>query len=124
MEKVFKFIGIIFVVAVTVFSVTGCSTDPSINRGGWSEYTSPPLNRNYIVVGTVVVRDGRRATLLADLMEQAIKLGAHDITSVRVGETSGLFRIRIHTATALAIRYINEHTIRKDPIIGTVPAQD
>ena len=108
MKKVFKFWGIIAVTAATMLSITGCAADPNINRGGWSEYTSPPPNRNYVVVGTVVIRDGRRSTLLADLMEKAMKMGAHDITYIRVGEASGLFRTRIHTATALAIRYVDE----------------
>ena len=116
MIKMFKFLGIIVVIAVAVLPMTGCGTDPRINRGGWSEYTSPPPSSNFVVVGTVVIMNGKRATLLADLMEQAIELGAHDITYIRVGEASGLFRTRIRTTTALAIRYVEEHATDRDPV--------
>jgi len=106
MKNKLKLCVTIVAVMLIGFSMTGCATDPSVTRGGWSEYTFRPSSE-YVVVGTVVVTNGRRATLLADLMSQALKLGAHDIINVRIG-TTDLFGIRIRGATAVAIRYTNE----------------
>lgn len=92
------------IVMVGGFSMTGCASDPDVNRGGWTEYSFLP-GREFVVVGTVVVRDVRRVRLLDELMTQALEMGAHDIINVRVGMKRGPFGSRIRLATAVAIRY-------------------
>jgi len=105
MKNRLKLIAIIAAVAAVGFSATGCATDPSITRGGWSEYNFYSSDK-HVVVGTVVVTNGRRATLLGDMMQQAFAMGAHDIINVRIGATDIFGRVRV--ATAVAIRYTNE----------------
>jgi len=90
-------------VLVAGLSLTGCATDMDINRGGWSEYTFIPAG-DYVVVGTVVVRNVRRVVLLYALTRYALELGGHDIVSVRIGSSS-FFGTRIRVATAVAVRY-------------------
>ncbi|MCL2192118.1 MAG: hypothetical protein FWB78_01825 [Treponema sp.] len=102
MRRAFGLFGVAMIVAIGL-SMTGCASDPDVNRGGWSEYTFLPAGE-YVVVGTVIIRNTRRATLLYDLMREALVLGAHDIINVRVG-TSYLFGTRIRVVTAVAIRY-------------------
>ena len=92
-------------VVVIGFSMTGCATDIDVNRGGWSEYSFIPVG-DYVVAGTVIIKNGRRSTLLADLMREALELGAHDIVNIRIG-VSYLFGARIRVATAVAIKYTN-----------------
>jgi len=115
----FGLFGVIVVVAVIGLSMTGCATDPSVTRGGWSEYNIDS-DGEYLIVGTVIVTNARRATLLADLMNKAIEMGAHDIINVRVGVTD-LFGFRVRSATAVAIRYVNE-LVRPDPPRPAPPA--
>jgi len=118
MRNGLRFFGIIVVVTLIGLSVTGCASDPSINRGGWSEYVF--TDGEYLVVGTVVVRDVSRSALLANLMEEAIRMGAHDIINVRVG-TTDRFGLRVRAATAVAIRYTNELVLPDPPRVVAPP---
>jgi len=104
MRRTFGLFGVAMILVIGL-SMTGCATETDVNRGGWSEYTFLPVG-DYVVAGTVVIRNVRRATLLDDLMREALELGAHDIINIRIGMTY-LLGTRIRTATAIAIRYTN-----------------
>ena len=104
MKRMFGLLGIVMTVLI-VFSMTGCATGADVNRGGWSEYSFVPTG-DYVVAGIVIIKNGSRATLLADLMRGALELGAHDIINIRIGAPY-MFGSRIRVATAVAIRYTN-----------------
>jgi len=87
-----------------------CSTSSGFGpqRVDWAEYTIIP-GKDYTVVGAVVVRITDSKTLNADLMQEAIKLGGHDIINVRVDvEQSGMGEKKVLAATAVAIKYTAE----------------
>jgi len=84
----------------------------------WSNYTSIP-DKDFVVVGAIVVRDVKPQTVYADLIERAIEIGGHDIINVRVGRRvvliPGYAPEYIVTATAVVIRFTDE-TIEVDPM--------
>ena len=109
MKKGLRVIGII-VVAVVGFSLTGCVTAagvPPTKFPAISDYTFIP-SKNYVVVGAVVVRNTSHETLIADLMDQAIAMGGHDVINIRVGWRDVMGHREISTATAVVIRFTDE----------------
>jgi hypothetical protein len=91
-------------------SLSSCeSTTGSVAKTGWAEYTVVP-SKNYTVVGAIVIRGIGFKTLNADLMDQAIKMGAHDIINVRIDYEPSTNGPRILAATAIAIKY-NDQTL-------------
>jgi len=130
MKNAFKLFGIAAAVAVIGLSMLGCGILPTAmpmaappaappgpdlelrfgsGRVGWSAH--PPIHASeYEVVGAVALRDVNQATLVADLMSQAIAMGGHDIINVRVDTvTEGRGRrrtTRVTSASATVIRYI------------------
>lgn len=109
MKKGLKVIGII-VVAVIGFSLTGCMTAagvPSTRLPAISEYTFIP-SKDYVVVGAVVLRNTSHETLIADLMDQAIAMGGHDVINIRVGWRDVMGHREISNATAVVIRFTEE----------------
>ena len=100
-------LAVIAIAMIGGFSMTGCASNEGVNRGGWSKYSSVP-SRNFVVVGTVEVRNVRRTALLEELMTRAFEMGAHDIINVRIGMARGPFGGRIRLATAVAIQYVHE----------------
>jgi hypothetical protein len=84
----------------------GCSTTTgNVEKVGWSNYTAIP-NKDYTVVGVVIVRSENAVTLNADLMAEAVKLGADDIINVRVdAEVDDQGKQKIVAASAVAIKY-------------------
>jgi len=56
----------------------------------------------------VVLRNVNPATLLGDLMDQAVAMGGHDIKNVRLAVTGSGENQQITVATAVVIRYTDE----------------
>jgi hypothetical protein len=86
-------------------TLTGCAST-AVKTVSWSNYTSIP-NKDYAVVGVVVVRTDNIKTLNADLMEAAKEIGAHDVINVRIdveSESSG-GAPKIFAASGVAIKY-------------------
>jgi uncharacterized protein YbjQ (UPF0145 family) len=114
MKNVKIAVGILLVLGLILSS---CATPQGnvTKQPGWSEYTFIP-SKNYTVVGAVVVRsaEGFR-TLNADLMEAAIKLGAHDIINVRIDYESTSSGQRFLAGSAVAIKY-NDQTLMQKTI--------
>ena len=109
MKKGLKFIWIA-AVAVVGFSLTGCVTAagvPPTTFPAISEYTFI-ASKDYVVVGAVVVRNTSHETLIADLMDQAIAMGGHDVINIRVGWRDVMGGREISTATAVVIRFTEE----------------
>lgn len=142
------------VMALVVFIVLGlgCATAPTLptppeidlvaapatfvnlTRVPWSNHTLIP-DKNYVVVGAVVVRNVNPQTVYADLIERAIEMGGHDIINVRMGRevayipappiviedrtvrVAGTIEVISVTATAVVIRFTDE-TIEVDPMIA------
>jgi len=118
MKKGLKAIGII-AVAVIGFSLTGCVSTPGMPPTRFpvvSDYTFIP-SKDYVVVGTVVLRGARQETLIADLMDLAIAMGGHDVINIRVDwrEATGGGR-EINTATAVVIRFTDETVVEETTI--------
>jgi len=103
---------IIALVGILVFSMLamGKATSPApvervdVTRVHWAEHTIIP-NKDYEVVGTIVIRNVNERTLLADLMDQAVVLGGHDIKNVRLTVLTIDGERSVTAATAVAIRY-------------------
>jgi len=123
MKNAFKLFGITTAVAVIGLSLVGCGGMPmpmpgvgvdhylrfDSGRVGWSAH--PPVHASqYEVIGAVVIRNVNQATLVADLMSQAVAMGGHDIINVRIDTiTEGegrRRRTRVNTASAVVIRYV------------------
>ena len=114
MKNSIRFFGIIALVVVIGFSTVGCATlagqpaqpsSPQIIGVNWSQYTNIP-SKNYIVVGTIILRNVTHASVLADLMEAAVEKGGHNIKNVRL--TVSADGRTISSATAMAIKYTDE----------------
>ena len=74
----------------------------------WSEYTVI-ASKDYTVVGAVVVKVTDSKTINADLMQEAVKLGGHDIINVRIDvEENSSGGKKVLAATAVAIKYTAE----------------
>ena len=73
----------------------------------WAAYTLLP-SKNYVVVGTAILRNVNPATLLADIMDQAVAMGGHDIKNVRLLVSRAGEDKQINVATAVVIRYTDE----------------
>ena len=105
-----------------------------IVRAPWSGQNIFFPSKNYVVVGTVGLGETNSATVLADLMEQSIAMGGHDVMNVRLGiiteegEMTGTrtrtdsignlisetytyieYDREVNVATAVAIRYTDEN---------------
>jgi hypothetical protein len=100
--------------------LSGCASQAA-TRVGWSEYTTVP-EKDYTVVGVVVVNPANGRTTAAELMAEAQKLGAHDIINVRLDEEFDSLGVkRILAASAVAIKYTD--TLKDEtsaPIFKTV----
>ena len=104
--------GVLLILAVaTAFVFAGCTTVPVTGitqRVEWTQHTLIP-NKNYDVVGTVVLRAANSLTINADLMERAVAMGGHDIINVRIDiERSRNGRERFLAGSAVVIRYKDE----------------
>ena len=115
MKRKMRVLGIIAAAVVIGFSMTGCVTadSPSLSGRlpGVSDYTVLP-SKDYVVVGTVVLRNVNSQTLTADLIDAAIAMGGHDIMNLRVDWSTNLRGERqITTASAVVIRYTDETLI-------------
>ena len=111
------FIGMIaLVIGITLM---GCvSTNPTnTEKVAWSDYTKVP-NKDYVVMGAIVIRGIDIKTVNADLMEKAIALGAHNIINVRVDIEQISTGKRVIAASAVAIKYTDE-TIKTKHISTT-----
>jgi hypothetical protein len=87
-----------------VFSMGSCATSGTA-PAPWSEYTAIP-DKDYTVVGIVVIRFADPRTVSTDLMEEAKKIGAHDIINVRIDTNKPSFgKETIVAASAVAIKY-------------------
>jgi len=94
------------ILSVIGIILMGCATQTNptgTEKVLWSDYTLVP-NKDYVVVGAVVVRGSSIRTLNADLMEKAIEIGAHNIINVRV-DIEQDYSKRIIAASAVAIKY-------------------
>jgi hypothetical protein len=77
----------------------------SVQKVDWSHYTAIP-NKEYTVVGTIVLRPSDTKTLNADLMAEAVKLGANDVINVRLDvEIDEAGKNVVVGVTAVAIKY-------------------
>jgi hypothetical protein len=128
-SKLFRILGILLVFGM---AAAGCSsTTGSVRKVGWSNYTGIP-SKDYTVVGVVVLRLDDTKTLNADLMAEAVKLGADDIINIRVDEEiDDKGKRKIVAATAVAIKYAETLTsstllttdktsvTEKSPIMGS-----
>jgi len=113
MKKGLKAIGIVVVAAVG-FSMAGCATSTEGTHTRFpavSDYTFIP-SKDYVVIGTIVLRGANQDTLIADLMDMAIAMGGHDVINLRVDwrELMG-GRREISTATAVVIRFTDETVV-------------
>ena len=110
MKKIFRMTFIVMILVMGLL-VLGCRTvEPTATtlRTNWAEYTDLP-NKDYTVVGAVIVRSSSILTLNADLMERAVALGAHDIMNVRIDIQRGSDGItRVVAGSAVAIRYTDQ----------------
>jgi hypothetical protein len=89
---------------IATLVLSGCASQNAA-RTGWSEYTTVP-DKDYTVVGPVVVNPSNERTVSTELMAEAQKLGAHDIINVRLDEEFDSLGVkRILTASAVAIKY-------------------
>jgi len=122
MKNRFKLFGIIAVLAVTGFSATGCATPTGTQTRfpAVSDYTFIP-SKDYVVVGTVVLRGASQETLIADLMDMAIAMGGHDVINIRLDWREVVGRREINTATAVVIRFTDE-TLADETTITVVSA--
>jgi len=110
MKNNLKIFGIIVLTAVIGLFITGClsTTDPLPTRyPALAEQTIIP-NKDYVVVGTIVLRNVRHQTLIADLMDMAIAMGGHDIINVRFDWRQIADSHHVNTATAVVIQYTEE----------------
>jgi len=109
MKKGLKVIGII-VVAVIGFSLTGCMSAAGVPPTKFPTISDYMFitSKNHEVVGAVVVRSTSHETLIADLMDQAIAIGGHDVINIRVGWRDVHGHREISTATAVVIRFTDE----------------
>jgi len=110
-----KSFGIIAVLAVIGFSMTGCMSvpDPSPSRfPAVSDYTFTP-SKGFVVVGAVVLREVNERTLTADLMERAIAMGGHDFINLRLDWQMVAGEAHINTASAIVIRYTDETLVEE-----------
>jgi hypothetical protein len=107
-----------------VFGLTAAacsSTTGFVETAGWSNYTTIP-NKDYTVVGSVVIRTDDTKTINADLMTEAVKLGADDIINVRLDtEVDDKGKQKIVAATAVAIKYAE--TLTSSITTTTTPDQ-
>jgi len=94
--------------------LTGCSTMPdrSARKVAWADYTPAPKEYDYTVVGVIMIKYADiltdTITVNADLIEQAIAMGAHDVINVRVDlDYKKKNDPKILAVTALAIKYNN-----------------
>jgi len=124
MKKGLKAIGII-AVAVVGFSLTGCVTMPGLPPTRFpvvSDFTFIP-SKDYVVVGTVVMRNVTQETLMADLMDLAIAMGGHDVINIRVDWRTGMGgRLEANAVTAVVIRFTDETVV--DETTTTVVTAD
>jgi hypothetical protein len=126
-KSVLVFLGVLLALALM-----GCSTtvDLTTNKMGWSDYAVVAV-KDFEALGVVTLtatevltagpfeiietHTGSRVTY-ADLMAEAVKLGADDIINVRIDITgdytasafdrlTGWSRTYVYTGTALAIKY-------------------
>jgi len=120
MKNGLQLFGVIAAVATIGLSMAGCRTEPEImtepGAAAWSYNPTAPLG-NYVVLGAIVVEDAQPEEILAALMHQAIEMGGHDITSVRlsvVNRRSGPVAQRGQwiTATAVVIKYVDEVSLQ------------
>jgi uncharacterized protein YbjQ (UPF0145 family) len=123
--------GILGILLVFGLAVAGCSsTTGSVRKVGWSNYTGIP-SKDYTVAGVIILRVSDTKTLNADLMAEAVKLGADDIINIRVDvEIDDKGKQQIVAATAVAIKYAESLTsstsittdktnvIEKSPVMG------
>jgi hypothetical protein len=91
-----------YVMAEAASALSGALAAAGIGRAGWSAHTVIP-SKEYVVLGAIALSGVPSATLLADLMEQAIAMGGHDIINVRLAAASD--GIVINAATAVVIQY-------------------
>jgi hypothetical protein len=118
------------------FSLVGYGRVPTslpdmVIRAPWSGQNRLFPSKDFVVVGAIVLRDTNSATVLADMMDQAVAMGGHDLMSVRLGiiteEMQGgeipqdeeedefasrsrtVFRREVNVATAIVIRYTDEN---------------
>jgi len=115
MKNKLKFLGIIAVVAMMGLSMTSCMTTDNSRERSWADQTMIP-NKDFVVLGAVVLRDTNERTVIADLMDAAIEMGGHDIINVRLTHTTTTFlglRMShdLESATAVVIAY-TEETLR------------
>lgn len=132
MKKTFVFAA--FALVAGLFAVSCSSTNLQTNQVGWSGYTNIVV-KDYDAVGIVKASSTEKITktffnkkvegsrvLYAQLMDEAVKLGANDIINVRIDRkkeesSSSKATVYTYTATAVAIKY-------KDyvaPIVGDEP---
>ena len=83
----------------------------------WAAYSVIP-SKDYIVVGTVVLRNVNSDTLLADLMDAAAAMGGHDIKNVLLSVTTVGDETTINVATAVVISYTAETLWELDRYLG------
>ena len=121
-KRIFNGLFLILVV-VTGLTLAGCPTLDT-EKYYWSNYTQIP-NKDYEVIGAVVVRDINLVTVSADLMESAIALGGHDIINVRLDwENTWYAWRRIRGASATVIRYKDETLIQRASSLIKIDGKD
>jgi len=100
-------------IALGVLALGSATTPPEAwvsepTMAGWSQHPLLPM-KDYVVVGTVVLRNTTTATVLVDLMDRAVAMGGHDVMNVRFTrefcEETGS---SIINATAVVIRFTDE----------------
>jgi uncharacterized protein YbjQ (UPF0145 family) len=123
---------LVFLGGLLALTLMGCSTtvDLTTNKTGWSDYAVVAV-KDFEALGVVTVTATEVMTAgpfeiiqtytgssvtYADIMAEAVKLGADDIINVRIDVTSdytvsvfdrltGWSRTYVYTGTALAIKY-------------------
>ena len=102
--------GIAALMLIAGIFLTGCGTVPdrSTRKVAWAAYTPTQKDYDYTIVGVIILKDTDTKTLNADLMDEAIKLGGHDVINVRVDlDYTKKDEPKILAVTALAIKYSN-----------------
>jgi len=91
-----------------------------IIRAPWTGQNLLFPSKNYVAVGAVGVKDTSSAAVLADLMEQAIELGAHDIMNVRLSITvNAVERTRTQSASSSSSNEDNANISSSSTSSGT-----